>query len=835
MNKSVSRVKPGQNPQRHIDHVIVPKTHSPLYMIHKYWARKPENVVRAYIETYSNPGDLVLDPFVGSGVTALEAVAAGRKAIAIDLNPMATFITRGSAMPCDLEDLDREFLRIERDVRRQIEELYKTKCPSHSQETAMVRCGIWDKERLEQIWVDCADDGTVLASARAEDRKLVGDIAKRQLREWAPSFVFPPGVVFDQAIREAGDKLSDLFTPRAWHALAILREAISKAKNEATRSLLLLTFTSMLGQVSRMVPQREGAKLSGNVGWTVHSYWAPAKSREFNVWHSFVNRFRRTMAAKEQSQRYLDVRFGETFDELRRGKANLLLLTRSALDLSNVVPDNSVDYVFTDPPYGGSIPYMELSTLWAQWAAGSKSDLFFASDLSDEITVDPKYQKKDFGYYHLMLRNVFRQVYGCLKPGRYATVTFHNPEIKVWNSIVQAIAEAGFSLDKILYQPPPRASIGGLSRPYGSAIGDYYLRLQKARVAQTPDLPESERLFERIVVETAKHIIAERGEPTPYTFILNGIVPALKQAGVLLAGKKGWDQVLKENIGAEFTLAKVLEDGKVVGHNWALAHPEQIPYLDVVPLSERVERAVLDLLTREIKTSFDEVLQEVFTKFPNAMTPTSKSVNDVLRAIAERTADGKWRLRPEVRTRESQHAMMVRYISELGLSAGLKVYAAPPAPSVRGVLTTLPKKLAVENRTRVAMIDVLWIKDDRVTHAFEVENTTGFIAAIARGSNLHAAAKRFMVMPEERVEDLQRKLSDPSVARDYEYFGWQRIFYNRLEDYYERPKSMAAKVATTLSAIVEKPMFAKFGVPSVRRPGRAQRVPAGQLRMGGDD
>jgi DNA modification methylase len=69
----------------HIDHAISPQAHTPMYLMHKFWARKPHNVVGEYIEHYSKKGDIVLDPFVGSGVTAIEALKRGRKAIAIDL------------------------------------------------------------------------------------------------------------------------------------------------------------------------------------------------------------------------------------------------------------------------------------------------------------------------------------------------------------------------------------------------------------------------------------------------------------------------------------------------------------------------------------------------------------------------------------------------------------------------------------------------------------------------------------------------------------------------------------------------------------------------------
>src|SRR4030042_6906820 len=64
------------------------------YGVHPYFTRRPANVVRTYIETYSQLGDTVLDPFGGTGVTAIEAMLLGRRAIHNDLNPFANFIAR---------------------------------------------------------------------------------------------------------------------------------------------------------------------------------------------------------------------------------------------------------------------------------------------------------------------------------------------------------------------------------------------------------------------------------------------------------------------------------------------------------------------------------------------------------------------------------------------------------------------------------------------------------------------------------------------------------------------------------------------------------------------
>src|ERR1051326_8431761 len=67
------------------------------YRVHPFFTRRPANVVRSYVERYSQPGDLVLDPFGGTGVTAIEAFLLGRRAIHNDLNPFANFIAQNIA------------------------------------------------------------------------------------------------------------------------------------------------------------------------------------------------------------------------------------------------------------------------------------------------------------------------------------------------------------------------------------------------------------------------------------------------------------------------------------------------------------------------------------------------------------------------------------------------------------------------------------------------------------------------------------------------------------------------------------------------------------------
>ncbi len=99
-----------------------------IYNMHTYWSKKPHDAIRQYIEHYTRPGHLVLDSFCGSGSTALAALMSGRKAIAIDRSPAATFITKNYCTPVDVTALKQAFEELKQKVKPEIDWLYQTRC-----------------------------------------------------------------------------------------------------------------------------------------------------------------------------------------------------------------------------------------------------------------------------------------------------------------------------------------------------------------------------------------------------------------------------------------------------------------------------------------------------------------------------------------------------------------------------------------------------------------------------------------------------------------------------------------------------------------------------------
>jgi 16S rRNA G966 N2-methylase RsmD len=100
------------------------------------------------------------------------------------------------------------------------------------------------------------------------------------------------------------------------------------------------------------------------------------------------------------------------------------------------MPDDSIDYVFIDPPFGDNLPYAELNFLWEAWLR------VFTN--SGQDTVVSGTQKKDLAVYTDMMAAGLDKVYRMLKPGRWVTVEFHNSRNAVWTAIQEALGRAGF-------------------------------------------------------------------------------------------------------------------------------------------------------------------------------------------------------------------------------------------------------------------------------------------------------------------------------------------------------------------------------------------------------
>jgi 16S rRNA G966 N2-methylase RsmD len=805
----------------HINRQIVPKAHTAMYNWHKFWGRKTWNVVAEFVQKYSPAAGIVMDPFSGSGVTALEALKLGRRVIAVDINPVANEILRLTIQPVDLVKLERAFRRVEQQVKKRITNLYLAECRK-CHEVIPIECAVWRRDTkknlsLKELRYKCASCGEVvekLGKPSSKDIALIRRVGEESRRSklWYPknALCYSDGLLFKE--KQQYDSLDELFTPRNLYALAILMDSIQEERDKGLRDFLKIAFTSMVHLCSTMVAVSDPLPTShhtsfSSTGWTQHSYWFAREFMEQNVWTKFessVVGHQGLLKAKVESNKYFkDVRITSRLAQFLDGKADICIITGSCLDVFDRMQARCVDYIFTDPPYDASIQYGELAYLWVAWL---KMNDGYIDKISSEEIVRNERQHKDFNVYHSLLRRSFVGMSKVLKLNRYLTLTFHNPTFKVRNATIRAGTFAGLDFEKIHHQPTAQKSGKSLLQPFGSAMGDFYLRFHKpASAIVKAEAPEEidEKRFDKIVADTTVELLAERAEPTPYTMIINYIDPVLAKNGYFSSLHTGLDvkSVLKNHIGKEF---KLVEEriGGVKGQLWWFNDPKMVNRLKEIPLSERVEQTVLRLLQKKGKVTFTDAWEAVSIEFPNSLTSDSTSIKEALEQYARQISGGYWLLKPQVNQRVTQHNEIIAVLAEAGEALGHKIWIGKKEQSgyAEGIIGTkknlksyvtadLSRASSIVDIDTVEMIDLLWIKSKNIIAAFEVESTTTMTSGLVRGSNLPADVPKYLVIPEEREAQLKRKMKSPMFSERFELDRWKVLFFDALRTNYKKLKN----------------------------------------------
>ena len=424
------------------------KSYTGLYALHKYWGKKPYNIMQDFIKKYTNPNEIVLDPFLGSGVSITEAVFNERKGFGIDINPSAIFITEQLLKKIDPDKIREEYNSIEYDIRKEIDSFY-----------SIVREGksyigqnfLWENNELTEIRYTKGNRKRFFTEPKEEDKAKANGFDLDQLEYFYPTSNF----FHNSRINAKGNQnVSNLFTKRNLFALSVLYNRIQNIEDDNLKNLFKFCFTSALGQASKMVfviKRRNKTKGNGStetsqkkeIGSWVIGYWQPKEFFENNVWTCFETRFKKLLKAKKQ-QYNIPIKYAKSnnFNELIDSKDYLLVTAPSQKYLKNI-PNNSIDYILTDPPHSNRIPYLELSLLWNSWL---KKNV----DYDDEIVLsESKERKKDITDYNTLLKEVIKESYRVLKPEKHLSIMFNSLDDAVWINLIKAFLEIGFEFHQI--------------------------------------------------------------------------------------------------------------------------------------------------------------------------------------------------------------------------------------------------------------------------------------------------------------------------------------------------------------------------------------------------
>lgn len=454
---------------------------NPIYMAHSYHTKVPHPAIMRYILHYTQPGDIVFDGFAGTGMTGVAANLCGSKkdvdalkekkakvgvrhGICSDLSPVATHIAATYTCDYNMKLWKKRALSIIDKAEKKYGWLYKSYvngqkvdvnyyiwsetfiCPHCKSKINLWKESVHNGGNIINSEFFCPSCGIALKKNKLEQNlstsydNILNEVIQQSVFEIvrvnysgdkrgeidASNFDFD---IYSKCLSEVPTSLKITRMPTGSEARRNDNRGILYAHNYYThRNLLILSYiyeqmkndtyllsllTSTMLNVSKMwkfKPDRKGGSLSG----TLYIPSLYIEQNPFNVLRRKVNSF-------------------DAIDYGARG--NGLISNESATKLA--LQDNSIDYVFVDPPFGANLMYSQLNII-------NENTLRVFTNEKTEAIVDIQGQNKNIFEYQQLMNRSFKEFYRILKPGKWLTMEFSNTSASVWNSIQNALQGVGF-------------------------------------------------------------------------------------------------------------------------------------------------------------------------------------------------------------------------------------------------------------------------------------------------------------------------------------------------------------------------------------------------------
>jgi hypothetical protein len=739
----------------------------------------PEGVAQHFVETYTHPDAVVLDPFAVSEIPIRETLAAGRRVIATNSNPLVVLLLRQRLSPPAPDALKVALTRLGDSPKRggplrdHLSRLYRTHCPTCNHQ-GVAEYFIWTRAPADprQKWVDCPACGQAgLAAVDENDLAVLDEVETRGLHYWylldrvASSAKSSPS---DEA-RAHAETLLELYTPRALYAIADLLMRIEATFDEETQVDLKTALLSCLDAASNLYPPdtASGETLARPALDKLHP---PRRFIERNVWQLFeasVQQMAESAALVAPLPLQPDLHWVTRVPSSPQGLVWVHNLGAGAVG-RGLTPE-SVSLVLTTPPRPDPV-FWSLAYLWTGWIFGPGEAARLKSLALQKWP--------DWAWYVTTMTTALRALRPVVRFDGACVLLFHGSPPQQAFAIVLAALAAGYDIESWQHR----------------ATGEHQCSLVPVPL-RTPPAEDPEVLRRRVIAEGAKaatKFIRARGEPVQpetlhiaawHRLMRKGILE-VAQASLPTSRVLSWlnaaiGQGLKEVQGSEL-VSVIGDDDQPVG--WWL---RKVGRGVNDPLSDRIEEAVLSAL-RDADAKGDAsveetaLVQSIYRRFNGPLTPDAGLVHTCLRAYGEEPLPGHWRLH-----RRERETMW-----DEGLSTGVRD------------LLMLGERLGYRVRQKRRVMDVVWEEEGRPWATFNLIATAKvahFLPHLDTSLPQQEIRWRNLVIPAARTGLWQHKLeTNPWLAQTIKAGGWTFIKLEHL-------RSLAAKNVLTrhdLKAIV---------------------------------
>ena len=409
--------------------------------------------------------------------------------------------------------------------------------------------------------------------------------------------------------------------------MSYLLAEIEKISDKALKKVFLLIFSSTLVKCNKSFHNtgRDSSRGGGDAGFLKYYRFQIPKEQDSEVDPAevFKEKYLAMLKAKREVNKYI-------FDksEFSRFKA----VKGSATSLTQV-SDESVDYVFTDPPYGSKISYLDCSILWNSWLKLPVS----SGDKKLEVISGGSLKKSDEEYIRLLQLSL-DEIHRVLKPERWFSIVFASENPRFWHAVRDYSIKIGFEHVNTICQPSDRKTVKKNQNPLTIFKGELILNFRKRKsgkniVGITSSVPPRQ-----YVLNSAELTIVSNDGKATIDQIMQDLVPKLWESGLLGAVSNEIDDI--NNL-----LKETFEYGK--DGFWRILPKTRIGCH--IPLEKRVKFYLMSCLSKAKNESrditVDEIIMEVLPFLRNGTTPSNQHLISELKKIAYSSDGLHWKMK----------------------------------------------------------------------------------------------------------------------------------------------------------------------------------------------
>jgi hypothetical protein len=297
------------------------------------------------------------------------------------------------------------------------------------------------------------------------------------------------------------------------------------------------------------------------------------------------------------------------------------------------VESESVDYIYTDPPYGKKIQYLDLSVMWNAWL-----DLEVTEEDYKLEAIEGGETKKSKADYSGLIADSIREMFRVLKFDRWMSFVFQHQDPAYWHLIVETAQKAGFEFVNTVKQNNGQSSFKKRQNPFTVLSGQLIINFRKVRNPKSIMKAEIGGDITDLITQTIEGIIAKNAGATIEEINNEPITRGLVLGFLDVLSKKYAD--ISPFLMANFDFHEDTETYHL---------RKNTKFRSQLPVELRIKYYLVSMMRRLAHQnefpSFDDIILDLMPLLKNGITPDDQTILSVLESVAERDTGDRWKLR----------------------------------------------------------------------------------------------------------------------------------------------------------------------------------------------